>query len=130
MFSPLIRALSAFVENSHRFISGSYLYLHKVRSLVSTTMTSLFHCDLINVLPGLSSSEHVINLFPLQRHLFLKGLRDNEYVGAGFAKEAELNVRLLDKEKVGAGWTEEHRMCGFIYLYIMVSLSNYNLQSL
>ena len=56
------------------------------------------HRRLIYVLPGLSTSQHIIDLFPLKLHLLLEGLIYNEDVGAGFAEETKIACSFLCKQ--------------------------------
>jgi hypothetical protein len=45
---------------------------------------------LINVLPSIFASQHIVNLFALELDFVLKGMVDPKHVRAGLAEEAEV----------------------------------------
>ena len=62
------------------------------------------------MLPGLRTTEDVVHLLPLEVHLLLEGLVDNEDIGAGLAEESEIGRRLLRQQQVRTSRAEQHRL--------------------
>ena len=63
---------------------------------------------LVHVLPGLGTTEDIINLLPLQVHLLLEGLADFEDVGTGLAIKTEIGRHLFCEQQVRASRTKQH----------------------
>ena len=106
---PLVRALGALEERCHRFIGGADLDLFEVRTVVlAVVIVHALHSRLINVLPSVSASQDVVDLFSLKSQFVLELLLNYEHIRASFAVEAEIVGGLFGEEDVGARRAKEH----------------------
>ena len=75
-------------------------------------MTALWaaslHRGLVHVLPGSRPSKHIIHLLPLEMHLLLERLINDEHVRACFTEESKIRSCFLGQEQVRASWAEQH----------------------
>ena len=99
---PLIRAVDAPEEYGHGFVGRADLYLHKVGFLVPALLATFLNSRLLGSNECIFTSQNIIDLFPIQLHLVLEGLLDDEYVGARLAIEAEVCRRLLYQQQIRA----------------------------
>lgn len=63
---------------------------------------------LVYVLPGVGTSEDIVDLFAVELHLVFELVLDSEHVRAGLAEEAEVSHGALGEQNVRAGRTEKH----------------------
>lgn len=105
--SPLVSTLciAALIECCHGFISWSGLKLHKIGSWVLTFRARL--CSGIHILPGCSSSQHIIDLFKFG--IFSTGDLPNDivYIRARVASETITLLPLLYDQHVSTSGTKQ-----------------------
>ena len=75
------------------------------------------------MLPGFRTAEHIVDFFPLEVHLLLEGLVDDEDVRAGLAEESEIGRRLLRQQQVRTSRAEQHSLINTITKTMCISTS-------
>ena len=109
VFIPLVAAIRASVEDSHRLVRAPDLYRFEVGEIVFAAR--LVHAEdarLVYVLPRIFPAKHVVNLLPFKPHLVLKLLIDPKHVGTRLAEESEVIYGLLSEQDIGARGAEKH----------------------
>ena len=119
---PLIRTLCALIKRCHGLIGRPDLYLHEVGFPIAALRAATLHRGLVDMLPSLRSTEHIVDLLPLEVHLLLEGLVDHEYIRAGLAEESEIGRRLLRQQQVRASRAKQHCLIIILILRRLVVL--------
>ena len=100
---PLVAALRAQIEDGHGLVRASNLNGLEVGLIVfAGGLIGAEDARLVDVLPGVLSSEHVIDLLAFEVHFVFELLLDAEHVGTRLAEEAEVTDSLLCEQDVGA----------------------------
>ena len=100
------------VEDGLWLVTRPDLELLEVGTVTATVLhVGALYLRLVYVLPGLSSSEDIVDIFSVEEHLVLKLGLDSEHVGAGLAIEPEVSDRFLCQQDVSTGGAEQHLLC-------------------
>ena len=65
--------------------------------VLASGLVSTQDASLVDVLPGVFATEHIVDLLALQVQLVLELLLDAEHVGTRLAEESEVGGRLLSQ---------------------------------
>ena len=85
-------AIGTLIKSCHGLVSRSELNLEEVRSLILAGIdVHTLYLRVVDIFPGLCSTQYVINFLSLEVHLIFELLCHLEYVGACFTIESEVS---------------------------------------